>query len=674
MNTNRIRFIDQNDSAYLSGGQTPVVGFTVIKAPRGTATPTLLPKGSEQAIRAMFGFPSKKYPDIQEAIEFNREYSLYVSAPPGVKTGLSNYYGGLYITTEGYIEEFYKVTDPEFPNFKAEIIATNNNSVFSNGTTKEDYAAQTITIDNIPNIYFDLNKVANINVSFPNPSNTTEQIDLSFSVDIGANEVVYNDGTTDYVVGNIVDNLDGTSKINLIGNSSVPSFDLTAAGTLDTYLTTPANYALFNVMWIYDIEDFVVQTIFQNSPRTAATSITIKKIDLLSAIEPGVSNPYYNTLTFSFSESDGFTSPDYIISTDVNAIGGFNQSLYVENVLDTKAKWYIGIKNYKQYYTISSTTNIPTTVVLNGTRLIEDLSYVANTDDEETLTEGWNQANDPTYEEVNLFFDNTGIEGLKTIFASLRAGVLKVSHFVSPIRVPNADTAEAITAIKLERASSPNSNGLSYIVNEFLVRDSQGQEYYSSIVGSVALNLARILDKKLGGIAPMYTNDASGLGGQLTRTVRKSKYKFTADQLDELDLAGVNPIILDKFYGLMLVSQKTAASVAFLSDWSFIGHALAFDLLKKEIKRDVLIPQLGKAISPYYLQLRQNQVESIVNKRLQGSTTIWTSAKVLVNDITVNNDETKMMNKFVIKVRIKVTPFTEYIDFVLNNVDQKTEI
>lgn len=674
MNTNRIRFIDQNDSAYLSGGQTPIVGFTVIKAPRGTATPILLPKGSEQAIKARFGFPSRKYPDIQEAIEFNREYSLYVSAPPGVKTGLSNYYGGLYITTEGSIEEFYKVTDPEFPNFKAEIVATNNNSVFSSGTTKESYAAQTITIDNIPNIYFDLNKVAEIHVSFPKPTNTTEKVDLTFLVDIGANEVVYNDGTSDYVVGTIVDNSDGTSKINLVGNVEVPSFDLTAAGALDTFLTIPANYALFNVMWVYDIEDFVVQTIFQNSPRTAATSITIKKIDLLSNIEPGVSNPYYNTLTFSFSESDGFTSTDYTISTDINAIGGFNQSLFVEDVLDTKSRWYIGIKNYKQYYTISDISKIPTTIVLNGTRLIEDSSYVSNTHDEETLAEGWNQANDPTYEEVNLFFDNTGIEGLKTIFASLRAGVLKVSHFISPIKVPSNDTTEAVTAIKSERSSSPNSNGLSYVANEFLVRDSQGQEYYSSITGSVALAFARILDKKLGGIAPMYTNDASGLGGQLTRTVRKAKYKFTADQLDELDLAGVNPIILDKFYGLMLVSQKTAASVAFLSDWSFLGHALAFDLLKKEIKRDVLIPQLGKAISPYYLQLRQNQVETIVNKRLQGSSAIWSSAKVLVNDITVNNDETKKMTKFVVKVRIKVTPFTEYIDFILNNVDQKTEI
>lgn len=673
MNTNRIRFIDENESAYLPGGQTAINGFTVVKAPRGRSEPVLFPKGSSQAIKARIGSPSSTFPDIQEAIEFNNSYSLYISAPPGIKTGLVNYYGGIYLTTEKSVENFYKVIDPEFPNFQAEIFAGNTASAFSNGTTKT-YVAQKITIGNIDNDYFDHANISGMYITYP--SILDPDVTTTVKLKLGAGNTILIDDQYSLDIGDIIDNLDGTSKIEIVGSADPNSvFDLTFEGDLDTHLT--ANFSSLTFSWIYDIEEFVVQTFYQNSPRETQTTFNISKIDLdlLSGTDD---NPYYNTLTFTFKETvngvDEYQSSNLTISTDIDAVDGYNQSLYYENVFSEKTLWYIGSTVYKQYTDINGVYVVPINKVVSGTRVFLD-STMLQADIDASLQEGWEELTDPSFENLDICFDNSGVAELKTYMATLRNQYMKTTTFLSPIKSTLSDTTSALADIIAARATAPKTlGGLGYTCNEFLIKDSLGKEYWSPIVGSVAVAYAQIMTDKLGGVAPMFTNDGSGLGGQLNRSVRKQKYKFSADHLDDLDETGVNPIILDTQYGLMLTSQKTAANPLFLTDWSFFGHSMAFDILKREIKKDVLVPQIGKAISTYYLELRQSQTEAIVNKRLQGATAIWTDAKVLVNDETVNNDETKMMNKFVVKVRVKVTPFSEYVEFILNNVSQTTTL
>jgi len=687
--TNRINFIDQNDSAYLPGGDTAIIGYTTIKAPRGNTIPMKFPQGAEYQLRARFGNPTKDYPDIQEMIEFNNNYSLYVSAPPGVKSELTNYYGGVYATTLASFEDFHEVTDPENPNFLARVVASNSLSPLSTGTTKA-YATNDLTIASIKNEYFGTG-VSKIEISYPLSAHTpgatgTVLVKLKIvgtvvSTDIGNVNLSGGAIAADIVVGDIVVGTT-TSQIVLSGNATVETLDFTGAGDLDVFLSTPANVTLTSVSWLLNIEQFVIQTFYQNSPRQTGTSFTFKGVDLDEQVGvPLTDNPYYNTISFSFTETDGstveYTSSTIICSPEPTAVDGYNQSLFYEDVFANKTLWYIGSKVYQDYFDTTGTWNFssPITKDVTGTRVVLSSTFVDSSDLAGTLALGWTEANDPDYEEVNIFFDNSGIDSLKTTMASLRSGIHLTATFVAPIKNASSDTSTAVAAIAVTRASLPNTlGGLTYTCNEFLVRDAYGDDYYTPIIGTVAANLAKIMDIKLGGTAPMFTNDGSGLGGQLNRSVKKAKYKFTADHLDTLDAAGVNPIVKDSFYGLMLTSQKTAASAIFLTDWSFLGHAMAFDLLKREIKQNILIPQIGKAISPFYLELRQSQCEIIVNKRLQGATAIWTDAKVLINDVSVNNDETKMQNKFVVKVRVKVTPFAEYVEMVLNNVNQTTNL
>jgi len=668
METNRIRYVDIDSSSYYQNYDTVIQGGIVLRAPKGNAEPFYFPVGSENLMKQLFLKDNNPlYKDVLEAIEFNKSYSIYVSAPPGVLLGRENYFGGIYITTEGSIETFYKVTNVENPNFLASLRVGNTSSVFSNGSSILPYSLQTITAENIKSSYFEENKVNKILFTYTDEFGVKQEIVCKLN-----NGNIVTDDSNAFVVGTYAPGAGDTTTLTFVGNSSIPNFDLTSDGALDTYFSTPTGYATINIYWIYNIEEYVIQTIYQISPTEIPMTITIKNIDLQQTTTDGETNPYYNTLTFNFEEN-GYTSPDYIISLDPLAKDGFNASLYYENVFPQTIKYYLGTKPYKQYTNITGTYTIPISKQISGTRIISNNS-LTDTQIEESLLEGWDAFNKTDFEDVLLFMDCTGYNNVINKMKSLRLGLFKTSTFITVIKPNSSDTVTAGNEAITKRATLPNTRGgLAYYLNEFEIK--LGNNYvWSNLIGSIGVKLASIMDYKLGGRAPMYLDDGEGFGGQLYRSVRRAKYNFEAylSLLDNLDVAGINPITKDKRYGIIIRSQRTAQSPTVLTDWSFLGHSMAFDLLKKEIKENVLIPQLGKPINSYYLDLRQSQTETIVKKRLTGATAIWDSAVVLVNDPNVNNDETKKQNKFVVKVRVKVNPYTEYIDLVLENVDQTT--
>jgi hypothetical protein len=126
-----------------------------------------------------------------------------------------------------------------------------------------------------------------------------------------------------------------------------------------------------------------------------------------------------------------------------------------------------------------------------------------------------------------------------------------------------------------------------------------------------------------------------------------------------LDKKGINPIVLAGDDGVMIVSQKTTRDPNLLSDWSWLGHALSFLRVRREIRDQVMRPQIMKPINKYYFGIRQEQVDNILAKRLSGKNPIWTAASC---DIAgVNNAYTKANRDFVIEVQITVTPFSETV-------------
>jgi hypothetical protein len=225
---------------------------------------------------------------------------------------------------------------------------------------------------------------------------------------------------------------------------------------------------------------------------------------------------------------------------------------------------------------------------------------------------------------------------------------------ISPKIITKADFLKPETITVAGR-----SKGTAQYIGEFKMYDSYtGKYFWCQPIGDVGVNLARIMEKKFGGVAPAGTNDSNGLGGVLSRAVLDKKWDFSDDALRILDEKGLNPITYDAKNGLMLQSQKSTQDGP-VTDWSYLGHSMSFDLCKREIRDNVMFDQLHKRINDYYYNMRNKQVTAILDKRTTGTDPIWAEANVDI--ATVNDGKTKAQRKFLITVRVKVYPYSDFV-------------
>lgn len=271
------------------------------------------------------------------------------------------------------------------------------------------------------------------------------------------------------------------------------------------------------------------------------------------------------------------------------------------------------------------------------------------------INQGIIEAQQNCYDDALVFMECSGQETFKSKLMSLRTTFHDTCTIISPKMITKAEFNNPATITVAGR-----STGTAQYVGEFKMYDTYtGKYYWCQPIGDVGVNLARIMEKKLGGVAPAGTNDSAGLGGVLSRAVLDKKWDFSDDALRIMDEKGINPITYDATNGLMMQSQKTTQDPANVTDWSYLGHSMSFDLCKREIRDNVMVKQLHKRISPYYFNIRTKQVQAILDKRITGTDPIWATATV---DIAgVNTPQTMAQRKFMITVKVKVYPYSDYV-------------
>ena len=124
LSTNRISIKNEDLSASLISTASKVLGYTVVDAEKGPCKPVKISAGSSEKIHSIFGYTSARYPMIQEALDFNAGYDLFISAPYDAtcsKVGIA------YVTSKGiiaadpvelngiYIEDLSEDSDIEVP-------------------------------------------------------------------------------------------------------------------------------------------------------------------------------------------------------------------------------------------------------------------------------------------------------------------------------------------------------------------------------------------------------------------------------------------------------------------------------------------------------------------------------------------------------------------------------
>ena len=282
------------------------------------------------------------------------------------------------------------------------------------------------------------------------------------------------------------------------------------------------------------------------------------------------------------------------------------------------------------------------------------------------VKQGWTEAFDSQYDDVFIFMDPTGEEFVHTQHASL-VMTHKLAIAISP---KNITKAEFTNPSKI--TVTGRSKQTAQFAGEFQYYDAYtGKSFWMKPIGDVGLMCARIYDFKMGGWPPAWYN-YNDMGGQLPRAVLKARWNFSDTATKIMDEKGINPIVYNSDDGLMVTSSKTTQDPNNLTDWSYLEHVMAFLLCKRDIRDNVMRQQIKKPIDEYWMGVRQTQVEAILAKRTTGSNKIWTKA---VCDIAgVNNDITKAARKFVIYVKVKVTPFSEYVELQFENVNQTTNL
>ena len=286
------------------------------------------------------------------------------------------------------------------------------------------------------------------------------------------------------------------------------------------------------------------------------------------------------------------------------------------------------------------------------------------------ILDGLQEAILPEYDDVFLFMEPTGQEDFKSALVAINKNQ-ELAAVISPkILVPNNKgvvTDQIAQRVIVTGRVSTTSNA--QYAGEFEMYDPiTFKKFWCQPIGDVGCNLMRIVERKYGGWAPAWYNIAGDLGGQLKRSVLRSKYQFEDEATKTLDTKGVNPIVFTSDDGLMIVSQKTTQDPNFVSDWSFLGHSLSFQLVKREIRDNVMRQQIMKPINEYWMGLRQTQVENILAKRTGGSSPIWALATCDI--MGQNTPLTKAQRNFVIRVEVRVYTFSETVTLILENLPQ----
>jgi hypothetical protein len=412
-------------------------------------------------------------------------------------------------------------------------------------------------------------------------------------------------------------------------------------------------------------------------------------------------NLKFNSFTFSTSEEvyPGSKTGGGVFTGSLSETGvdSYGAKIYFGNILADDDMSFVALRVLKTFDDPRDTDSFNNSGIWQGSRILAPLepngmsTYLTNLSGDRyvdyvctknielgvpggtwvneyygIINEALNEALKPVYDDSYIFFEPTGQEIYKAQLAAIRKAqelaTVVSPKIINPIDVVRDDSPEGVIV-------SGRMKGTAQYVGEFMQLDPYtAKKYWVCPIGDVALNLARIMDKKLGGWAPMWYNITGGLGGQLTRSVLKARFNFTDRQTEIFDQKGLNPIVFTADEGLMMVSQKTTESPDAPTDWSYLGHSMSFDLCKREIRDNVMRQQIGKPNSPYWQNLRKAQVDAILQKRTTGSQPIWSSGTC---DIAgVNTPQVMAQRKFAILVKVRVYVFSETVELTFVNQSQ----
>jgi hypothetical protein len=727
----RLSFKDIDTSQGLGTTDSTVQGYMVIKAPKGNAMATYFPKGSANKIISLVGVPSIQYPNIQDALDFNASYGLYLSSPASSSEEYPSYYGGFYVTERG-LYDFDRVTDITAPNYHGRLtVASKTRPLVS----ESDNGLITLTAPDA----WTYARLYGIRLTYTGNNLASEDLKGKV-VDLvkDGDDFVLTVGASNYPVG-LGDSEDLTVVMG--GDAAdAPDYVLWGdGGALATYNYFDEYFLTggITVEWIIDLSNDTYYYINQRSPNETPTNVTISKIGYVRSVTNCIANiltSYNHSLSnknaIKFSSVGSLSGIDvgttyYVRDVDSNHLNDFGLATTPNGsrititgtvgsgVIYTEVTWPTNQISFSL-----SEEGAPGRQVGGGTYIGNLVttsldSYGANNYIENLLTDEMNafaqiRVVKPFTSPVTTMIAPQTVSMTGQRYASLSTADLSVVlaegwtealndeyDTISLFMEPSGDdtTKSSLAAVRSIHqlstviaplvgasvedlhdalAAAPRSKGMAYYANQFFIKEAYaGTTFWSNCIGAIGTKLAAIMEGRFGGWPPMFI-DYNGLGGSLPVSAIKQKIKFSNENQQLMDQLGINIIVQDPFHGPLILGQKTSIASTEITDWSYLAHSMAFDIFKREIRDLVMIPQLGKPIDTQFQNIRQFQAQGILNKRTLGPGKIWESG--LVDAFTGNDATAKAARTFKLIIQVKVTVFSEFVELTLENVGQNVTL
>lgn len=586
---------DNTNTVDVSG---PIIGATAIKAPKGPAVFTRFEKGATQSLIDAFGYPSVSYPGIQDAIDFNNTAPLFVAAP----AGSGGTYGGVFVTTAGTLPFVSGTAAQSISNY-ATISCTHQVGV-QTGTG----ATFTTTLPH---------------KSYYNNTSITS---------------VKNGGSTITVTAS-----DAATEILTGSGLTTGSQYVRSTGALTLVFSSPPTLAnVITVTYTINLSAVILFTLYDKYVQADDLKVKIVKQDVDTFATDKIFAMYvsrYDPVTAAYVEL--VNSPIYfgISPTSKDAYG---ENIYIENILGDEQYLF---KPVVQNSTISSFTEDSAFVALTGG---SRGSAPADSD----IASAYEALKDQNVYPVSLVFDTLGADEVATEFSSLRNGVLKYTSFA----VPTADVSAATIIASPATYRTTSSRGIfCYALTWGTHTDVfQGNHFLCSNMGLVAERIvtSMLLDPSA---QPAYINE-NGCGGQLKAGIRKLNQSLTDTEAEQLELAKINPVVIDPQYGAMIVGWRTTNSLN--NVYSYIAQSVQADMMIKQIIRDALVPQQGKPNDDLHRTTVTNQTTAILDQFARGL-----DARFVKCDATNNTADIMNQQKFVLSVAVRFVAYAKTIVF-----------
>lgn len=612
MNSWRIQNIFDNRSQKSIPSAGTGLGATVIQSKRGPKKPVYFAQGETAKILNIFGVPTSENPELLEAIEYNKSYPIYISAPSNLGKSAAIAFGPTGSETLGDAVNTEKTND------------LSNLSLFSKMTALSD---------------------------------------TSFSGTLGQTEDIIKD--EEGAIETFIITINGVEVPDLVLTESSGVYTISGTGlnsgqlTLDTGLVAlefsegTDDDSVVEVEYVVDISRnygvFALQAPCDTGYLKAKISaVTVSEKDAFE-----ITLMIKNTKGVYVDKTD---SP-ITFSLDPEHENGYGENIYIDNVFEDSSYFTPITLNGADFSSFTDDTSYQ--VFENG--------YRGGKFGALEITEGYAYFEAARVYPIDIFFDATQNDAVSSIYANLRENFQKYSRFILP--VPKMSVSDAISW------TMPVSNrGISYYYGYFYLSCIYGStsKVLGIPMGEVAKKHADIMLNAFGGLAPAWF-DENNMGGQLTGgRILETIYDPSEDQLKALDEARINPIILDSSVGAIIVSRRTSVSGS-LSDWSFIDYSGAMDYIIKNVSTQVLPYQIVKMNDSSHRNIVRSKTDSILKPMTVSPNNVIKDYYIKC-DSENNNDDVYAREEFRLDLAVKFTPKSRTIVFTFINTPQGSDV